>query len=115
MVINNNIYYHAIILATWRIGCKVSTGDTALDQSAIKFQVGQKSSSLSCNTSNFKDCFDLSLQWLQIEETGAKLVICEQDTSEKVKHALHMPYDTSAIKFKVGQISCCYFGQQYFK
>ena len=39
MVINNNIYYHAIVLATWRMGCKVSTGDTALDHSAIKFQV----------------------------------------------------------------------------
>ena len=49
------------------------------------YQISGWSEKLHFELQYFKDCFDLSLQWLQIEETGAKLVICEQETSEKVK------------------------------
>ena len=39
IVCNNNIYYHALMMAVWRLGGVVSCGDTALNADTIQYQI----------------------------------------------------------------------------
>ena len=36
---NNNIYYHALVMAVWKLGGRVSCGDAALNADSVKQQV----------------------------------------------------------------------------
>ena len=39
---NNNIYYHPLMMAVWRLGGVVSCGDSALKADTIQYQVMQQ-------------------------------------------------------------------------
>ena len=39
IVTNNNIYYHPLMMAVWRLGGVVSCGDSGLKADTIQYQV----------------------------------------------------------------------------
>ena len=41
IVTNNNIHYHSLLLAVWRLGGVTSCGDSALNAETIQYQVMQ--------------------------------------------------------------------------
>jgi len=61
IIMNNNNYYHALALATWRMGGIASYGDPALTADTIRFQ---------------------------LLEAGCRFVVCAPETHEEVRKAV---------------------------